>query len=121
MIRLWQIAGIILIAVIWLLSLAPSLPHTGIQHGDKFGHALAYIVLMWWWGQLSQSLRTRALVAVALTLMGIAIEYAQGATGWRTFDARDMFANTAGVIIGLALLYMGLGNVLQRLTARVQK
>lgn len=121
MIRLWRIAGIILIAVIWLLSLAPSLPHTGVEHGDKFGHALAYIVLMWWWGQLSQSLRTRALMAAAFALMGVAIEYAQGATGWRTFDTRDMFANAAGVIIGMALLYAGLGNVLQRLAARVEK
>jgi VanZ family protein len=119
--RLWRIAGIVLIAAIWLLSLAPSLPHTGIEHGDKFGHALAYTVLMWWWGQLSASLSTRVRFAIAFALMGVAIEYAQGATTWRTFDTLDMIANAAGVLIGLVLLQAGLGGVLERLTLRARK
>jgi VanZ family protein len=116
--RLWRIAGVILIAAIWILSLAPALPHTGIEHGDKFGHALAYIVLTWWWGQLSTAFRTRALMAVAFALMGVAIEYAQGATGWRSFDPRDMLANAIGVAIGFALLYTPAGTVLTRIRER---
>jgi VanZ family protein len=116
--RLWRIAGIALIAAIWALSLAPSLPHTGIEHGDKFGHALAYTVLMWWWGQLLSAFRARAMMAVAFSLMGVAIEYAQGASGWRTFDPRDMLANAIGVAMGFALLYTRAGTLLTRIRER---
>jgi glycopeptide antibiotics resistance protein len=38
--------------------------------------------------------------------MGVALEFAQGATGYRSFEVLDMAANAAGVALGwgLALL-----------------
>jgi len=44
--------------------------------------------------------------------MGVVIEFVQGATGWRTFDAMDMLANGAGVLIGWVLVATPLGKLL---------
>jgi glycopeptide antibiotics resistance protein len=35
--------------------------------------------------------------------MGIALEFVQGALGYRSFEVADMFANTFGVLIGWAI------------------
>jgi len=44
--------------------------------------------------------KTRAAYALAFVAMGIALEFLQGMTGYRSFDAMDMIANTVGVAIG---------------------
>ena len=49
--------------------------------------------------------------------MGVAIEFIQGWTGWRTFDTHDMMANGIGVLFGYAMLYTPLGSLFTRLTA----
>ena len=67
---------------------------------------------MWWWAQLWRAWRKRLRLAAALTLMGVVIEFVQGATGWRTFDAMDMLANGAGVLIGWVLVATPLGKLL---------
>jgi len=51
--------------------------------------------------------RTRAVCAAGFILMGIAIEFLQRMTGYRTFDVFDMLANAVGVALGwsAALVY----------------
>ena len=44
-----------------------------------------------------------------LLLLGAAIEFAQGRTGYRQADLFDMAANTAGIAAGLALAAAGAG------------
>jgi hypothetical protein len=115
---IWFALGIALIIAIWIVSLIPAPPALmGIQNEDKLHHALAYGGLMWWWGQLVPRVGTRVALAIAFASMGVAVEVAQGATGWRSFDTRDMVANTVGVAIGFALLFTPLGAMLTRLTA----
>jgi VanZ family protein len=89
-------------AIVWL-SLTSSPPDPGISYGDKVGHFLAYGALMFWFCVLYWSGRTRAAYGILWIAMGFALEFAQGATGYRTFDLADMAANSLGVLIGWGL------------------
>lgn len=46
--------------------------------------------------------RTRLAYAAGFVAMGIAMEFLQGMTGYRTFELLDMLANTIGVLFVLA-------------------
>jgi VanZ family protein len=81
------------------LSLTPSPPSIDVSHGDKAGHFFAYALLMFWFAQLYAR---RVFFALGFIAMGIALEFAQGATGYRSFDVVDMAANTLGVLAGWA-------------------
>lgn len=86
-------------AIVWL-SLSPSSPETGFEHGDKLGHFLAYGVLMFWFAILHRSTNVRLAYGAGWVALGIALEFAQGATGFRTLELADMAANILGVLIG---------------------
>ena len=101
--RFWRGIGWFGVALLIYLSLAPMPVEIPIEHGDKLGHALAYAVLMCWWAQLLTTPRQRVWLALGLIGLGIAIEYAQGWTGWRNFDYFDMLVNAVGVMLGWAL------------------
>ena len=45
---------------------------------------------------------TRLAYATGFIAMGIALEFLQGMTGYRTFDLLDMLANAVGVLGALA-------------------
>jgi VanZ family protein len=87
------------VAVVIYLSLTPSPPDSGIDGGDKLGHFLAYAGLTYWFGQF-YSYSTRAAYALGFIAMGIALEFAQGALGYRSLELADMAANTLGVAAG---------------------
>ena len=55
------------------------------------------------------------------SLMGVALEYAQGMTGYRSFAYGDMRDNLLGAGIGLALSWTPLGNVLAAVENRFGK
>lgn len=87
------------VAVVIYLSLTPAPPDSGIDGGDKLGHLIAYAGLTYWFGQF-YFYRTRAAYAVGFIAMGIALEFAQGALGYRSMELADMAANTLGVAAG---------------------
>jgi VanZ family protein len=86
-------------AIVWL-SLTPAPPKVDIESGDKLGHLAAYGVLMFWFAQLY--LR-RIAYAAGFIAMGVALEFLQAWLGYRTLEALDMVANTAGVLLGWGL------------------
>jgi VanZ family protein len=86
-------------AIVWL-SLTPAPPQVDIESGDKLGHLAGYGVLMFWFAQLY--LR-RIPYAAGFIAMGIALELLQAWLGYRTLEALDMVANTAGVLLGWGL------------------
>lgn len=103
---LWTVVGwTIVVAIIWL-SVSPNPPTIHIENSDKYGHAVAYGVLMFWFCQLHSGWKRRAAYGLAWIALGIALEFVQRALGYRTFDVLDMAADAAGVLIGwgLALL-----------------
>ena len=84
--NLWLTIGYALVATIIFLSLAPNLPSTDIEQGDKLGHLLAYGTLMFWFCQIYAARSSRIAHALAFAAMGVALEFAQGMTDYRTFE-----------------------------------
>jgi len=87
-------------AAIVFLSLTPSPPETGVEHGDKLGHLLAYGLLMFWFCFLYRYRYTRLAYGIGWIALGITLEFAQRATGYRSFEVADMAANSLGVLLG---------------------
>jgi VanZ family protein len=86
-------------AIVWL-SLTPAPPQVDIANGDKLGHFLAYAALMFWFGALYRSARARIGWALFCLALGVALEFAQRATGYRSFELADMAADALGVLAG---------------------
>jgi hypothetical protein len=99
--RLWWALGLALVAAVVFLSLVPDPPRAIPGDFSNWGgHLVAYGTMMAWWARLSATGRGRVAFGVAFCLMGIGLEFAQGATGYRTFDVMDMVANSVGVCAG---------------------
>lgn len=111
--RLWHALGLALVALVVFLSLTPDPLDIGRFEEINIGHVVAYGVLMLWFAQLFRSGRGRFGVGVALVLMGVALEYAQSMTGYRSFAYADMRDNAIGVGAGLVLGITRLGAALQ--------
>ncbi len=110
--RLWLAGGWLGVVVTLVLSLTPPLINEGGNHTDKIIHLIGYAVLTFWWAQLVIERRWR--LAVAVVLLGIAIELLQGLTPARQPDVLDALANTGGVLLGW-LLARALPNLPERL------
>lgn len=96
------------------LSLMPGqkLPVTGIS--DKIQHGTAYALLALWFAGIYPRSRYW-LIAIALFLLGVGIEFAQGAMSLgREADLRDVLANSSGIAVGLMLAWLWLGGWAQR-------
>lgn len=102
---LWLVVGYMLVSFVVYLSVTsePPDPNIDIPFIDKFFHALAYFILMFWFSQIYHIKKQRLFYAVALVLMGILMEYIQSFDPARTYEIEDMVANTVGVLIGILL------------------
>lgn len=99
----WLAGGWAIVAAIAWLSLTPSPPRLDVEQGDKIGHFVGYGTLMFWFCQLYPARRMRIAHAIGFAAMGVALEFAQGALGYRSFEPYDMVANALGVMLGWAL------------------
>ncbi len=111
--RFWLAAGFAFVALVVYLSLKPDPVDTGRVAGVKTGHFIAYAWLMWWFAQIHLARRARLGTALALVALGIALEYAQGMTAYRTFAISDMRDNGLGVLAGWVLAKTPLGHTLK--------
>ena len=93
------------VAAVIYLSLTPAPPRVDVEGGDKLGHLLAYGTLTYWFCQFYIH-KARLAYALGFVAMGVALEFAQRATGYRSFEVADMVANALGVAAGwgMALL-----------------
>jgi VanZ family protein len=107
--------GIVLTIALSLLHL----PDTGIdiEEGDKYGHALAYFTLVFWYGQLCATRRALHWRALGFLALGGAIEIAQSFTSYRTADWKDMLADALGVALAWGLALSPMRHGLSRLEA----
>ncbi|MEN5049649.1 VanZ family protein [Luteimonas sp. TWI1415] len=114
--RLWCGLWIAAIAAVVVLSLAPSVPMPDVPDGDKLGHFLAYAALAAAAVQLYARWPSLLGAGLGLVLLGIGLEFAQGAlTQTRMQDPADALANTLGVIAGLATRLTPLRDLLLRI------
>jgi VanZ family protein len=99
--RLWWLLGLALAVLVVVMSLVPDPPRALPGDDNNWGgHLLAYGTMMGWCARLTPSGRARLALGVAFCLLGVAVEFAQRATGYRTFDVMDMLANAVGVFVG---------------------
>ena len=98
--RLQLAGGWLFAAAIVALSLMPAPREIDVPHGDKLGHMAAYCLLTFWFCWLYPAWKTRSAYAAGWIAMGVALEFAQGATGYRSFELADMAANSLGVLLG---------------------
>jgi VanZ family protein len=117
--RLWQAIGVLMVLVVCVASLAPNLPPPPGVHGDKVEHLIAYGSLTYWWGMLYPRRGQRWLACLLFILMGIALEFAQRATGYRVLDVFDMAANTVGALLGRMAVETPFGRLLGVLDKRL--
>jgi VanZ family protein len=118
--RLWLSLGWLAVALAIVVCLVPTskLP-TPPTLNDKVEHIVGYVLLSCWFAGIYPRARYWA-IAVGLVVMGILIEFAQGAMHYgRQADVRDVLANSTGVLIGLSLCWWGLGSWTQRVEALV--
>jgi VanZ family protein len=94
--RAWRAVGFGLVVLVIWLSLTPHPIDIPVEQGDKLGHFAAYATLMFWFAQLDT--RHRLAYAIGFIALGVALEFAQRLTGYRTFEAGDMGAETIGVL-----------------------
>ena len=100
------------------LAPSPSLPPLP-RNSDKLQHLLGYFLLAASAVQIFRRERGLWIVALALVMMGIGIEFAQGAfTDTRARDSVDALANTIGVALGMAVTFSPWRDLLQRLELR---
>jgi VanZ family protein len=110
----WLGLGWLGVAGVVVLSLVPSPPELGVEHGDKLNHVAAYALLMWWFAQAWLRRERRAITAVTLLALGVAIEFVQGWSGFRDFSVADMGADALGIALGWLLAPPRMPNLLQR-------
>lgn len=89
--RTWLALGIVLLVVIVTGSLMP-VPNTGLHANDKLVHVSMYFLLMAWFAQIMEA-RFHLRIAFFFVLLGLILEIAQHATGYRSFEWGDALAN----------------------------
>nr|WP_295378965.1 VanZ family protein [Pseudoxanthomonas sp.] len=121
--RLWLCLWLLAIATVVALSLGPPPPFPDMPSGtDKLEHGLAYFLLAAGAVQLFRSRGGWMVAGLALVLVGIGVEFAQGAyTSDRMRDPFDAIANTVGVLLGLSTVLTPMRDLLLRLERRVRK
>ncbi len=94
---------LILAVIVVCLGPPPDMPDMP-ENTDKAEHFLTYVGLSFWAVQLFATRRALLWAGFGLVLLGVGIEFAQGAfTVHRSADPFDALANTLGVVAGLSL------------------
>ncbi len=115
----WKAIGLLLVLLVCVASLVPTLPELPGSPSDKLEHSVAYATLVFWWGMLYPRSRERWLACALFIGMGVALEFAQGATDYRVFDVLDIAANATGAVIGRVLVATPFGRILEALDRRL--
>ena len=113
--RLWTALWLLAVLVVIVVCLIPPPPIDLPENGDKVEHFLAYFILSGSAVQLFRRGTPLLWAGVGLVLMGVCIEFAQGAlTSNRSADAMDAIANTIGVLAGMGTTFTPLRDLLLR-------
>ena len=97
----WLAIGWGLVLFILLVSFLP-MSARSLTVYDKVNHFLSYAILMAWFTQLFPQRKSQFVYMLAFALMGIAVEFIQGLTAYRSFELADMLANSLGLLAGWA-------------------
>ena len=107
-----------MIAGVVVLSLIPIEVDLGTG-GDKLAHFVAYGSMTLWFGMVFSGTSRQLGIAAAFAAMGVALEFLQGLTDYRTFEIADMVANAIGATIGWGLAQTPLKHALAWIERRI--
>ncbi len=123
--RRWQIAGILLLAVVLAGALVPADwfwsegPSSLFFITDKWMHGLTFTALaLWFSGQYARHSYWRLITG--LIAFGLLIEATQRMVSYRTADWMDFLADLLGLAIGMAIALAGAGGWCLRLEEWLQ-
>ena len=116
---LWIVCGAAFVAFVIYESVTPAPIDAPTLEGFKIGLILAYLWITFWFAQIWRAPGQRVATAIAFTLMGIALEYVQRATGYRHFAYADMWDDGIGAALGFALAFTVLGRALETIDRRL--
>ena len=114
--RRWQIASVALLILVLISTLMPAVWFfssrrefaTWFFDVDKWLHGITFVVLaIWFAGQYKPASYWR--IVVGLVLFGLLIEGCQRLVTYRSAEWFDIAADFAGIILGLAIAFAGLG------------
>ena len=124
--RTWRAASLALLVFVLGATLMPSdfdraRFGSWLDDADKWAHVTAFFVLtVWFAGQYRRGSYWR--LALGLLAFGALIEVCQAAVGYRSAEWLDLIADAVGILLGLAVAWLGAGGWCQRvelwLTAR---
>lgn len=118
----WLAIGYGLVAATAWGSLTPHPPYVLFIAADKIVHAGTYGLLAFWFGQLYPGWRGQAVVVIAFTALGVALEFAQAYWSvFRHFDWFDAGASAVGALVAWGLLQTPAGRLLACLDARLAR
>ena len=105
---LWLALGWGMVTVACLGSLLPGRQVPMLAGYDKFYHVGTYLLLMVWFSGIYRRQRY-PIIAFALAVLGLALEFAQGLMVSRYFDTYDLIANLIGIAAGFVLAWTLVG------------
>jgi VanZ family protein len=108
----WRLAGVILLVVAFAVAVLPAMwPQVSVRDivaVDKWLHGIAFVLLtVWFSGQYARHSYWR--VAGGLLAFGALIELSQYMVGYRSAEWRDLYADAAGIAVGLTIAMLGPG------------
>ena len=112
---LWRFLSVLLLLGVLASTLSPAFwfdskvkALSWFENADKWLHGITFLFLsIWFAGLFARATYWR--IALGLTLFGFLVEGCQILISFRTADWLDIAANTAGIIVGLAVAAAGLG------------
>ena len=109
----WRFAGIVILLVVLLFAMVPDIWPWGHGYGrdllsDKAWHAITFAALaLWYTGQYAR--RAYWVIAACLLAFGVLIEACQSLVTYRTAEWGDVWADTAGIAIGMSIAWLQTG------------
>jgi VanZ family protein len=115
--KVWLALGWLLVIGVITGSLVPGDKLPSLDVSDKLLHAGSYFLLMIWFAGLYRR-AFHPLIGLVLLALGATLDLFQGMTVTRSFDPRDIVANSLGILAGLVLSVLLLEGWCQRLERR---
>lgn len=107
--RFWLIAGWIAVIAALIVCLLPAKYVEVPNLNDKIEHAAGFALLVLWFAGIYPR-RRYWLIALGFLLFGIVIEFLQGDMNWgRHADIHDVYADTAGIVVGVLVALTPIG------------
>jgi len=113
---LWRALSVAILILVMVAALSPAFwffdnlndALSWFEHTDKWLHGITFVALTIWFSGLFER-RAWWRIAIGLMLFGFVVEFLQLQLSYRMADWLDIAANSAGIIVGLAVAAAGLG------------